>query len=174
MYKNTTKKRDKKTQAKKAPVKKVEEEEEDEYASDEDAALYSDGDSEEFKELEKDAKILRDESVSESGDGEEGVSDELKSEQLDDNEFMTQTHPDLDLPENDSEVASEKDDLDDYYQEVLGIRESRDLMSKKKPKKAQKVNKQEKKRSEVVDKLIETTKTNCSYSNVARVIKIIK
>jgi hypothetical protein len=93
---------------------------------------------EEFKALEKEAKMLRDESVSESGDDEEAKGDQ-------DAEFLA-AGEDLDLPEEDSDQDDEADeddqtddDLEDYYNE-LGIAGETDTLKKEEPvyKKTQK------------------------------------
>jgi hypothetical protein len=116
------------------------------------------------------------------------------SENLDENEFLE--HADeLDLPSED-EADNEDDlkgeetdsDLEDYYRE-LGIENEEDEVApakavKKQPKKDKKPSKlaaslpqvatKEELRRRILDQLMEKTRSAPTYSNISRVIKIVK
>jgi len=116
----------------KSKRQKVEEEEplEDEMLDEEneDDLYGSDADEDAFDELEKEAKMLRDESESEqSGAGEDGAGDE-NAEFLNDGQ-------DLDLPSEVSESEEDEDlkgaddtdsELENYYEEI-GIADEADV-----------------------------------------------
>lgn len=99
-----------------------------EAAADED--LYSSGDEEEFKQMERDAKIARDESDSADDDDEEEDTE-------DENAKLLASGQDLDLPSDESEANDEDlkgdetdDDLEEYYAE-LGIQDEVDMTKSK-------------------------------------------
>jgi len=160
---------------------------EEELKSEDGESLESEYDEEEEKdmqELEQEAKMLRDESISESDE----EADQGKEEEGENTEFLTGGE-DLDLPselsESDADLKGPEDtdsELENYYEEI-GIADEEDFTkpqealykTKEKPQKQQaKAEPEKSKKSVMIDQLIEAAKTEPTYNNVSRIIKLVK
>jgi hypothetical protein len=128
--------------------------------------------------------MLRDESII----SEESEKDEESKEDEGENTEFLAGGEDLDLPsemsESDADLEGDDDsELENYYEEI-GIADEEDYTKPKEdlyktktkaPKTVAKAEPAEpSKKSIMIDKLIESAKTTPTYSNVSRVIKIVK
>ena len=154
---------------------KVEESEDDIIPKEDqsDSDLYSDGDSNDFEELEHEAKMLRDESDSEE---EEDFSEQDSNEDL-----LRQAGEDgLDLPSEpessgDSDEESDKE-MDSYYADLGIDRPVTDEQWKKRAEKASKPVKvkEPSRKSKLITQMIQKARDDQNFNSISRVIKIVK
>ena len=145
---------------------------------------YDEEEERDMKELEEEAKMLRDEKQDEGESDEQ--TDKEESDEGENAEFLAGGE-DLDLPseisESDGDLKGPDDtdsELENYYEEI-GIADEEDFSKPKEPvyqtkQKAPKAKAEpeKSKKSMMIDQLINAAKTEPTYKNVSRIIKLVK